>query len=88
MPELTLKKHEIECLTVKIGDSAYNIPLGNSLKFKELKKLSDNDEIIKFFEKYLGAEVMDELTAGDLKAIIEAWSDATQKASGAKMGEL
>lgn len=88
MPELTLKKHEIECLTVKIGDKAYNIPLGNSLKFKELKKLKNEDEIVKFFEKYLSVEVMDELTAGDLKQIIEAWSDATQKASGAKLGEL
>lgn len=88
MPEITLTpRKKVECLTVNIGEKAYNIPLGNSLKFKELKKLSNNDAVMAFFAEHLGGEVMDELTAGDLKQIIEAWSDATQKASGTKLGE-
>lgn len=88
MPEITLTpKKKVECLTVNIGEKTFNIPLGNSLKFKQLKKLNNTDAVIAFFTEYLGDEVMDDLTAGDLKQIIEAWSDATEKASGKKLGE-
>lgn len=87
MPELNLNRKEVEVLTVNIEGKSYNIPLGTSLKRKELAKLTDEKEVMKFFEKYLGKDLMDDLSIGELKQIIEAWSEATQKVSGVKLGE-
>lgn len=88
MPELIkLNKKRVEVLKVEIEGKVYSIPLGTSLKRKELAKLDKQDEVIKFFEKYLTKAVVDELTMGDLKQIIEAWSKATQEASGIKLGK-
>ena len=91
MPELNLNKRREEKkeqnLGVIIGDKTYYIPLGKSLKVKELSKLSDQTEVLKFFEKHLGKEVMDSLSVDDFEAIVEAWSAETQKASGKSLGE-
>ena len=85
--ELTLNRKEVECLKVNIEDKSYMIPLGTSLKRKELAKLDKEEEVMKFFEKYLGKELMDDLSVGELKQIIEAWSKATQEISGLSLGE-
>ena len=85
--ELTLNRKEVECLKVNIEDKSYMIPLGPSLKRKELAKMDKEEEVMKFFEKHLGKELMDDLSIGELKQIIEAWSKATQDASGQKLGE-
>lgn len=85
--ELTLNRKEVECLKVNIEDKSYMIPLGTSLKRKELAKMDKEEEVMKFFEKHLGKELMDDLSIGELKQIIEAWSKATQDASGQKLGE-
>ena len=87
MAELTLKRNEIEVLKVTIDDNNYSIPLGTSLRRKELAKLKNEDEVMKFFENYLGKELMDDLTIGEIKTIITAWSEATEKQSGVKLGE-
>jgi hypothetical protein len=87
MAELTLKRNEIEVLKVTIDDKNYSIPLGTSLRRKELAKLKNEDEVMKFFENYLGKELMDDLTIGEIKTIITAWSEATEKQSGVKLGE-
>ena len=90
MPQLNLNKRREEKakdqnLGVIIGDKTYMIPLGTSLKIKELKKLDQQDEIMAFFEQYLGKEVMDSLTVDDFTAITEAWSSETQKATGGRV---
>ena len=87
MPELNLTRKEIEVLKVNIEGESYSIPLGTSLKRKDLAKLKTNDEVMKFFEKYLGKDLMEDLTIGEIKAIITAWSKATEEASGVKLGE-
>ena len=87
MPELNLTRKEIEVLKVNIEDKSYSIPLGTSLKRSELAKLKTEDEVMKFFEKYLGKELMDDLSVGEIKQIIDAWSEATKKAGGVTLGE-
>ena len=87
MPELTLNRKEVEVLKVNIEGNSYSIPLGTSLKRKEIAKLKGEDEIMKFFEKYLGKELMEDLSIGELKQIVEAWTKATQDASGVTLGE-
>lgn len=87
MPELNLNRKELEVLKVNIEDKSYSIPLGTSLKRSELSKLKTEDEVMKFFEKYLGKELMDDLSIGEIKQIIDAWSEATKKAGGVTLGE-
>ena len=87
MPELTLNRKELEVLKVNIEDKSYSIPLGTSLKRSELAKLKTEDEVMKFFEKYLGKELMYDLSIGEIKQIIDAWSEATKKAGGVTLGE-
>ena len=87
MPELNLTRKEIEVLKVNIEEKSYSRPLGTSLKRSELAKLKTEDEVMKFFEKYLGKDLMEDLTIGEIKAIITAWSKATEEASGVKLGE-
>ena len=92
MPELNLNKRREERqkdqnLGVIIGEKTYYIPLGKSLKVKELSKLSEQAEVMKFFEKHLGKEVMDSLSVDDFEAIVEAWSKETQESSGKSLGE-
>ena len=93
MPELNLNKRreekKNERLGVIIGDKTYYIPLGKSLKIKELSKLDKQEEVMKFFEQYLGKEIMDSLSVDDFQAIVEAWSKATteQQGDGKTLGE-
>lgn len=82
--ELTLKKKEVDCLKVNIENKSYMIPLGTSLPLKELSKLDNQNEVMKFFEKHLGKEVMESITVDDFKQIVEVWSEATKEASGGK----
>ena len=87
MPDLTLNRKEVEVLKVNIDDKTYSIPLGTSLKRAELAKLKTEDEVMTFFEKYLGKELMEDLSVGEIKQIIDAWSDATKKSVGLTLGE-
>ena len=89
MPELTLNRKKIEVLKINIEDKTYSVPLGFSLKRKELAKLDKEDEVMKFFEKHIGAEVWNDLTIGEQKQIIDAWAKATQEEAdgGQKLGE-
>lgn len=87
MPELTLNRKEVEVLKVNIEDKSFSIPLGTSLKRSELAKLKTEDEVMKFFEKYLGKDLMDDLSVGEIKQIIDAWSEATKKSGGVTLGE-
>jgi len=87
MPELTLNRKEVEVLKVNIEGKSYSIPLGTSLKRKELQNLGNEEAVMEFLEKYLTKEVMDDLNVGELKQIIDAWSKATEEASGVSLGK-
>ena len=87
MPEFTLNRKKTEVLKVNIEGKTYSIPLGTSLKRKELKDLANEDAAMEFLEKYLTKEVMDDLNIGELKQIIDAWSKATEEASGESLGK-
>ena len=84
---LKLERNKVEVLEVEIEGKIYKIPLGTQLKRKDLANLKSEDAVIEFFEKYLGKELMDDLTIGELKTIINAWSEATQKSGGVTVGE-
>ena len=89
MPELTLNRKKIEVLKINIDDKTYSVPLGFSLKRKELAKLDKEPEVLKFFEKHIGEEVWNDLTIGEQKQIIDAWAKATQEEAegGQTLGE-
>lgn len=82
---LELNRKEVECLTVKIDGEIYNIPLGTSLRRKELSKLNKEEEVMSFFAKYI--KNFDDLSIGEIKQIVTAWSKATEEASGMTLGE-
>lgn len=85
--ELNLNRREQEVLKVNIEGKSYSIPLGTSLKRKELASLKSEDAIMSFFEKYLGEDLMEDLTVGEIKTIVTAWSKATEETSGVSLGE-
>ena len=88
MPKLVLEtKKEVEVLEVEIEGKTYNIPLGSELTRGKLAELADEDKTMEFFEEYLGKELMDRLKFGQISQIVRAWNDATEKASGLKVGE-
>lgn len=84
---INLNPKEIEVLEVNLGDKVYKIPLGSSLTQKELKGLNKNENAEKFFIKYLGKEVWESLTLVQMKALMEAWSEATEEACGVSLGK-
>ena len=84
---LKLERNKKEVLEVDIEGKIYKVPLGTELKRKELAGMKKEENVMKFFEKHLGKDLMDDLTVGELKQIITAWSEATQKASGVSLGE-
>ena len=84
---LKLERNKKEVLEVEIEGKIYKVPLGTELKRKELAGMKKEENVMKFFEEHLGKDLMDDLTVGELKQIITAWSDATQKASGVSLGE-
>ena len=87
MPELTINTKEVEVLKVNIDGKFYSIPLGDELERDELAKLNDQEEVDKFFAKYLGEELWKHLKVKDQKAIMTAWGDATKESSGVSLGE-
>lgn len=84
---INLDTKEIEVLEVKLGNKTYTVPLGSSLTQKELKGLNKNENAEKFFIKHLGKEVWESLTLVQTKALMEAWSEATEEAAGVSLGK-
>ena len=80
-------RKRIEVLRVDIGDASYNVPLAGSLTRKETSSIKSNDDVSKFFEKYIPKKVMDGLTWNDIHAIYKAWSDASTADAGVTPGE-
>lgn len=84
-----------ELMEFQIGDSGkiYTMPLAASMPANvliEMSEVSDNDiETFKFqyklLKRYIG-EVVDDLTARDIRAIVDAWVEESEK-QGAEVGE-
>lgn len=94
MPKLTPKNAAY--LNIEINGKTYQIPLSRSLKIKEVRKLmklsmledgEQFDFMIEFFSKYLGAEVVEDLTTGDLLELIKLWKTANDEVEDVSLGE-
>lgn len=88
MPELKLHREIVETLDVDIDGKIYRIPLGSSMKRKELEKLKDQKKALELFEGVFGKELWDDFTVSEQSQIMNAWSKATQEACGMEPGEL
>jgi len=84
MPKYSLTKKDRAFLTLEIEGKTYNLPLVNTLKFKEVRKLMKitklpEDEMLDtmgdFLEKYMG-DIVNEMTLADVKEIFTIWSKA------------
>lgn len=82
MPKYSLTKKDRAFLTLEIEGKTYNLPLVNTLKFKEVRKLMKitklpEDEMLDtmgdFLEKYMG-DIVNEMTLADVKEIFTIWS--------------
>ena len=89
MKEITLggQPKEKKVLRVNIGDEHYEVPLGGTLKPRELANMDSNEKIMAFFEKHIPKKVVENLSMDDYNAMVEAWVEATQESSGASVGE-
>lgn len=83
MPKYSLTKKNKAFLTLEIEGKTYNLPLANTLKFKEVRKLMKitklpEDEMIDlmgdFLEKYMG-DIVNEMTLADVREIFTLWSN-------------
>lgn len=84
MPKYSLTKKDRAFLTLEIEGKTYNLPLVNTLKFKEVRKLMKitklpEDEMLDtmgdFLEKHMG-DIVNEMTLADVKEIFTIWSKA------------
>lgn len=83
-------------MAFRLGDSkkVYTMPLAASMPANILIKMGDTEnndtEAFKFqyklLKKYIG-DVADDLTAGDIRDIFNAWSEASEAEQGAEVGE-
>lgn len=92
MKEITLKAPK-EVLKVNIGDKSFSIPLGSSLPFEKVVKLtkSKGDDRLQlmfdFLAEHIPSDIMSLLTMGEVSQIFNAWTEETKRASGATPGE-
>ena len=97
MPVYVLKKQNDAFLTLQIGSDLYKVPLRQSMKHSEFRKLvklfRSGDEIgvydflCDLFEQYIPKEILDSLEEGEIDNLMELWKKATEDASGMSLGE-
>lgn len=97
MPNYSLSKSNGAYLNLEIDKKTYKIPLANSLKLKELRKLLkanklENEEeqldfLTDFFGKYLGEDTVSELTLSQIWELFSLWQKANEEAGGLSLGE-
>lgn len=96
MPKYSLTKKDEAYLTLEIEGKSYNIPLANTLKVKEVKRLlkyADMDQtnqvdfLTEFLGQYMGPEIVDDMTVADLFEIFKLWTKANKEAGGLDLGE-
>lgn len=94
MPKL--KKQDRAFLSVEIDGKTYQIPLARSLKVKEVRKLMKADKLSEsdqfdlmydFMSSYVGSEVIDEMTEGDLEQLFTLWTKANSEVGEVSLGE-
>lgn len=94
MPKL--KKQDRAFLSVEIDGKTYQIPLARSLKVKEVRKLMKADKLSEsdqfdlmydFMASYVGSEVIDEMTEGDLEQLFTLWTKANSEVGEVSLGE-
>lgn len=85
MPKYFLTQKDKKYLTLEIDEKNYNLPLANTMKVKEIRKLmkitklpeeEQFDCMIEFLSKYMGEEVIDEMLVDDVQEIFELWNRA------------
>lgn len=97
MPVYALKKQNDAFLTVQIEQKLYKIPLRQSMKHSEVRKLvritrgGDEMELYDYmcdlFEQFIPKSILDSLDEGEVDNLFELWKKATEEAAGMKMGE-
>lgn len=87
MPEPIKIENIVEVIEFDIEGKTYTVPLATGLLRSELEKLTTQDALADFFRQQIGAEVWDKLVTGAQRKISDAWSKASQEASGVKVGE-
>lgn len=97
MPNYSLSKSNGAFLNIEIEKKNYKIPLANSLKLKELRKLikankleSEEEQLeflMDFFGKYLGEDTIGELTISQIYELFTLWQKANEEAGGISLGE-
>lgn len=99
----TFGKDAPEFLEFRLGDSkkVHKIPLMTSLpldlarRYAEIASESDEgaqeklaiDLQIEILDRYVGEDVTKTLSVRDMRDIFQAWSEASQEAAGASVGE-
>ncbi len=88
---LNENKKQTDCLSIAIGEETYNMPLAGAMPMKILKKATAKDadvnDVIEVLTMYIPEEVVDYLTVDDVKAIFEAWGEASKEVSGVEPGK-
>lgn len=97
MPVYALKKQNDAFLTVQIGTELYRVPLKQSMKHSDVRKLvkltREDDKLALYdfmcdmFEKYIPASVMDNLEEGEIDNLFELWQNGVEQVEGVPMGE-
>lgn len=96
MPKHSLSKKNEAYLTIEIDGREYNIPLAKTMKVKEVRKifkiknLNDAeafDFMCEFLSRYLGEELVDEMTTGDISEVFDFWKKANDEVEGVTLGE-
>ena len=97
MPVYVLKKQNDAFLTVQIGTDLYKVPLRQSLKHSEVRKMMafyQNDDKIglynymcDLFEKHIPKSILDDLNESEMDNLFELWEQATEQYAGMKLGE-
>ncbi len=92
MKEITIKAPK-EVLKVNFGEQSFSIPLGTSLPFDKMVKLSkaQGDERLQLMYELLMENIPEDiyksLTMGEVAQILNAWTEETQNIGGMSPGE-
>jgi hypothetical protein len=96
MPNYKLTKKAAAYLTIEIDGKSYDIPLVNTMKVKEARqllkvtKMEDSEQVdylAEFLGRYMGPEIVDEMTFADMFEVFKLWLKANEEAGGLSLGE-
>lgn len=73
-----IEPKKVENIHIQYGDREIVIPLIGSLPISKIMSLKTNEAMIEFVLSYIGDD--SDIPSDDLKAIIEAWKDASEQA--------